>query len=428
MTGFTPSIAFLGFCERAAYVRDGNTNLFKWNILGLKHIILSHLFPLNLDGWNIGIAFLFTGSGKPIVISITDSTGAEVGKIEFLAEASMPGVEETALRSDGIHLLMAQHGWTTVFLPIRNGGIVINQPGVYFLKLLTDEGPHIMGQVHFAVIDPQPLTPERIAAIRSDPAAIKSVRIDLGCRKCPAKLRIYAGLERLPKSEEEGYMWYETIPDVFNCDCGSTTIDLRILRRNLFAPVGQSMGETAQLSFIPMYEYSAVESIRHTFANLLVTKAREEVLQKFIEENPIILHQFPAEKIFFKPPILTFFNADFAIVTPQKELIFIEIEKAITRLMRKDGGATAELQHAFDQVHGWLHVVDEHRLAVLDSLKIDRSLVSSIRGVVIAGRDLGYDAQHLRRLKGIDRGRVTFLTYDDLLFGLIALLHRMKSL
>lgn len=40
--------------------------------------------------------------------------------------------------------------------------------------------------------------------------------------------------------------------------------------------------------------------------------------------------------------------------------------------MKKDGGVAAPLSHAFDQVRDWLHTVDEHRLAVLDSLKIDR--------------------------------------------------------
>jgi hypothetical protein len=96
--------------------------------------------------------------------------------------------------------------------------------------------------------------------------------------------------------------------------------------------------------------------------------------------------------------------------------------------MKKKGGIAAPLSHAFDQVRGWLHVVDEHRLAVLDSLKIERELVSVVRGVVIAGRDIGYDAQHLRKLKGADWGRITFLTYDDLLFALDALIRKMTNL
>jgi len=47
---------FLGVYERAAYVREGKTNLFKWNVIGLKYIILSHIFPIRLGNLKIGLA------------------------------------------------------------------------------------------------------------------------------------------------------------------------------------------------------------------------------------------------------------------------------------------------------------------------------------------------------------------------------------
>jgi hypothetical protein len=183
-----------------------------------------------------------------------------------------------------------------------------------------------------------------------------------------------------------------------------------------------------EISIVPLYERSSLEIVRKDLLHLLNSVAKEEVLQQFINENPIILHQFPSEKIFAKPPILTFFAADFGIVTPQKELILIELKKATARLMKKDGGVAAPLSHAFDQVRWWLHIVDEHRLAVLESLKIEKELVSTVKGVVIAGGDIGNDAQYLRQLKGTDWGRITFLTYDDLLFALDALIRRMEIL
>ena len=151
-------------------------------------------------------------------------------------------------------------------------------------------------------------------------------------------------------------------------------------------------------------------------------------MQQFIDENPILLHQFPAERILPKPPILNSYVADFGIVTPNKELILIELERTSTRLMNKDGGMAAPLSHAFDQARDWLHEVDEHRLAVLDSLKIERDEVSRVRGVVIAGRDKGNEARNLRKLKGADMGEVMFLTYDDLLFALDALIRRMEKI
>jgi hypothetical protein len=129
-----------------------------------------------------------------------------------------------------------------------------------------------------------------------------------------------------------------------------------------------------------------------------------------------------------EPPILTFFKADFALVTPQKELILIEIEKAHTRLLTKRGEEHSELAHAVNQVRSWLHTLSEHRLAVLASLKIAPDAVGKIRGLVVAGRDAGYDAEHLRILKGAERGPISFLTYDDLAQGLSTLIRRMTTL
>jgi hypothetical protein len=109
-----------------------------------------------------------------------------------------------------------------------------------------------------------------------------------------------------------------------------------------------------------------------------------------------------------------------------KKLILIEIENANTRLMTKAGDAAAPLSHSIDQVRNWLHVADEHWGAVLAGLGIER--VSAVRGVVIAGRDKPYNHHHLRRLKGLDRGRISFFTFDDLASSLAMLADRVGKL
>lgn len=192
--------------------------------------------------------------------------------------------------------------------------------------------------------------------------------------------------------------------------------------------LGRPMAASGEMDFVPLYHVRALRSIANSFGHLIAQSPKEEILQKFIEENPILMHQFPSTKILVKPKILTSYVADFGIITSTKEFLLIELEKTTTRLLRRDGGIAAPLSHAFDQVRDWLHHVDEHRVAVLDSLNIDRTEVSSIRGVVIAGRDIGYDARDLRKLKGADWGRVTFLTYDDLVFALNALIERFEKL
>jgi hypothetical protein len=428
------SALFLGIAERAAYVPDGNTNLWKWNVLGLRNVVLSYIFPLNLPPWHIAVALSPEAFTNELRLVLVDNAGRELGFLnlttseEPLSSNISTDPSESGCTVDIIKpFLVAQYGWTLLFLPLGNGEIVIPRPGDVQIRVGSSSG-EIIGQLTFVLIDPPSLGPDRIAAIKSDPAATKAVRIQLGCKYCDTKARAYAALERDPKLETEGWIWYTEIPEVFVCICNRTSLPLESVRRNLHGLLGMPRGTSDNVQFVPLYENSALSTLRAEYLSLLVENHREEVLQVFLQNNPVLLHVFPAVRLFTKPPILTDFFADFAIVTPQKELILIEIEKTTTRLTKKDGGVAAELCHAFDQVRSWLHVADEHRLAVLDSLKIDRSEVSTIRGVVIAGRDAGYDALHLRRLKGQDWGRITFLTYDDLLFALDSLISRLSKL
>ncbi len=332
------------------------------------------------------------------------------------------------LKKDGSILYSPEKGWTTTFLKIEKSNFFFTQPGIYYINAETDGRKEIIGEIQFAVIDPPPLTLERIAAIKSDPTSTKSICIEVKCNKCLDKFRVYTDLEFPNKKlERDGYKLNTSIPDQFVCECGKTNFDLQFIRKNLHGFLGTKPREGLGLVYTSLYEKSIFEDTRNKFVELINSKPREEILQQFIEENPILLHQFPSEKIFFKPPILTYFKADFGIVSPHKELILIEIEKTTTKLLKKDGGRHSALNHAVDQVRNWLHEVDEDRLAFLKSLKINYDQVSKVSGVVIAGRDSGYDAEHLRKLKGTDLDRVTFLTYDDLLFDLDSLCRKVES-
>jgi hypothetical protein len=134
---------------------------------------------------------------------------------------------------------------------------------------------------------------------------------------------------------------------------------MSLIRANLHAMLGHRYGEGDLISFLPLYERSSLESLRTDFAQLLQGAKKEEQVQQFIQKNPVILHQFPAERLFPKPPILTFFVADFAIVTHQRELILVELEKPTTQLLKKDGGVAAPLSHAFDQVRDWCQLASD---------------------------------------------------------------------
>lgn len=423
-----PQVAFLGLAERAALVRDGETNLVKWNVLGLKNVLLTNFFPFPLGGWNLAFGIRPLNSSNAIRIRFKSETDEEIGFVDISMVANPPTIPLT--RADLIPVRPFGEAWSILFsqLPAGPNPMHVKGPGRYRVLLESEGKQECIGEFHCVLVEPPPLSPERIAAIKSNPNLTQGVRIEFSCQVCPTKLKVYAGLERLPDSKTDGAIWYTDIPDHFICECGKTNYDLSTVKRNLFAAVGLPRSEQMMMISVPVYEGSALESLRVEFINLLNTDPREESIQQFIEKNPILLHQFPSEKLFSKPPVLTRFKADFALVTPQKELTLIEIERASTRLLKNDGGQHAQLTHAIDQIHTWLHELNEHRLAVLGSLGIDRDKVSKVRGIVIAGRDAGNDASDLRRLKGTDHGQVTILTYNDITAGLATLAHSMSKL
>lgn len=418
-------VIFLGIAERAAYVHDGNVNLFKWNVLGLKTVLGSFVYPFAFSDFFMGLAFSPVNPIGDRKLRLVDEQENEVGFINLSTKTGSPSDPEANL---GKPLIMIPiNNWSTAFLKIENSGFVIQKPGSYKMKCIVNSKENIIGELEFVLFEPVPLTEERIAAIKSNPKSAKIVRAELACKICSDKIKTYAALEKNEKLEGEGFVWYKNLSEKFICSCGKTEIILETHRNNLHGLLGAVVQKNENINLVPLYERGVLESIRTKFSNLLQSIPTEEQLQQFIKENPILLHQFPSVRLFSKPPIMNFF-ADFAILTPNKELILIELEKTRTRLLKRDGGIASELSHAFDQVRDWLHITDEHRLAILEALKIEKSEVSKIRGVVIAGRDIKNDAHHLRKLKGGDYGPIGFLTYDDLLFALDALITQIIEL
>jgi hypothetical protein len=426
-----PPLAFLGVVERAIQIPDYSTTLLKYNILGLKRVILSYIYPMTLAGYKLAFALYDMDPEAKLVLRIDGDTGMLPTSIVIQAVTStsgdsLPEMENNT--SGSVAVSLGPKDWSFMVLPLPAENLIVLKPGTWQLFLSQNGQDISIGRLVFGVIEAEPLTPERVAAIRSDPNAIKAIRVQYDCKKCMSVVKAYAGLERMPKQESEGYIWYENLPETISCSCGNLNIDLKIIRRNLHGLLGIGNPVVGNSVFVPLYEKGALENVRLNFAALLKEKAPEETFQIFLEENPVLLHQFAPEKIFFKAPILSLRNTDFAIVNHQHELILIELQRPDIKLLKKDGGIHSELQHEFDQAREWLLTADEHRLAVLDCIGIDRKKVGAVRAAVIAGLDAGYDPEHLRRLKGADWGRIKLLTYDDLLAGLGSLVRTVESM
>jgi hypothetical protein len=273
-----------------------------------------------------------------------------------------------------------------------------------------------------------PFSPERLAAIRSDPKATKIAQVTLGCKKCSATFKAYVGLDRSIKLDSEGWQWAPDIKvDEFVCECGSTKIDVSLIRGGLHAYIGHT-APSGQIDAVPLYERSVLQNIRNNFLALLQQEPAEEAIQRFIVDNPILLHQFAATKIIPKPQIGTKHRADFGILDSRGDLILIELEKSSIRLLKNDGHRTSDLVHAFEQVNDWLNTITDHRIAILEGLGLKHDMVHKIRGFVIAGRDEGHDAGHLRNLRKRPNDGHEFQTYDDLLGGLDTLIHGLEKI
>jgi hypothetical protein len=151
----------------------------------------------------------------------------------------------------------------------------------------------------------------------------------------------------------------------------------------------------------------------------------EEDIQRFIQDNTILLTVFGPKRIFFKPPLLTKYKADIAILNHKKELLLVELERPSLQLLKQGGGVCAELNRPLQQINDWLHLAEEQRFAVLSCIgNLTLADVSKVRGVIVAGTDKGYDAEQLRHFKWTDFGNdITVFTYDDLI-GYVASLVR----
>ena len=421
-----PPVAFLGVSGRAGRVRDPDTNLEILDALGIRSVVVSPIYPMALHGWKYVFAIYEARPGDCFDLVVRGPDGGTVGSTRIaISDVAESGVF-SARASSGSERPRYAPGWRIEIASAEQAGFLIHQPGLHEFFLQEGDTQLSVGWLYFHLSHPLPLTPERATAIRSDPDAAEMVRIELTCSRCNDRISPYAALERSSSFEAKGHRWYAELPDEFRCGCGHFVVDLTITRRNLYALLGSSTSSPLPLSPVRLYDHDSVRTIERNLTNLVVGAVREEELQTFFDEHPLALHICsPAERIFPKARILTKYCCDFAILTPSRELVLVELEKATTKLMTKRGGVGKDLQHAFDQVHDWFQVADDHRLAVLDSIGIEKDQVASIRGIVIAGRDVGYNDTHLRALKGRDFGRVTLLTYDDVLASLRSLAARI---
>jgi hypothetical protein len=166
----THGLVFLGICERAAHVQDVYTNLHKWNILGLKPVVLSHIYPFSLAGMSVGFAVAASGVGVHHRLRLVDASGNELSTLQVGLEAATPDVTPIT-PGENPSLLHIDSGWIIVFAPLQDGVIVL-RPGWCEVQPLPSSPPAARGCAR-----------EGRLSGASNPAALRQAGI---CEPCSA--------------------------------------------------------------------------------------------------------------------------------------------------------------------------------------------------------------------------------------------------
>lgn len=299
--------------------------------------------------------------------------------------------------------------------------ILITGPKRYKIYLVREDEEFTLGEISFELIETPPFTNDQIDAMRSNPRIPKVAWMEIFCKECGDRLKIYCSLDRNVDIIDSDFVWYQDLPNEFICQCKKSVIDLGIMRRNMHSLLMKPSYSIKEISSANLYEKEALRNIFTEFSSLLNTNPSEQQVYNFIKENQILLSRFSPERTFLKRKITPKNETDIVILNHQKELILIELESPEKPILTKNGAIHHETQHAFQQIKDWLFEIKRNRLAALDCIPLKLEDVSNEKGCVIIGRDKNCNEEHLFKQRSSDL-EVELLTYDDLLNDLRVLI------
>ncbi len=409
-------VYFVGICDKfnepAIANAVGGGVITRQDIIGLRTFHTQSIYPTNAN--DFFAVFLFDNFQveklKDVRICIRHEDSSDVGYAEINQINSVGQGTKVPTRH-------------TIF-PVKIPG-VLKSPGIYNVYF----GDDLIGSFMMQYVPSLPMSPERLQAIKSDPLAFKHLKMELRCTECNETMGIRAGIDKEGFTDAE--IWYEDLPDNFECKCGKTKLPLRYLRENLHSLLGYKQSVFSESAGTErMYTFSALEETYRSFKELLDDEVTsEEQIQKFIEHNQIVLNIFYPKLLKPKATATTKYVTDFALLNHRDELILIEIERASLRLFKKDGGQHSELTQSINQVENWSIEASKDRYGFINNLNmggISIDKVTSIKAVVIAGRTKNEDPNNLEKL--YSRTGYSFYTYDDILKHLRHTIDKIKEL
>jgi hypothetical protein len=157
---------------------------------------------------------------------------------------------------------------------------------------------------------------------------------------------------------------------------------------------------------------SGLETITEEFETLLARPSREEDIQAFLSEHPVLLSP-TAANVFPKHRLGERFVCDFAVERAERDYVLVEIEPATHPLFTRQANPSHQLSHAQQQVEDWREWVTQHVAYAQQTLPG----ISDPDCWIILGRSdtlSGSDRVRLGR-RNRELPHITIMTYDDLL-------------
>jgi hypothetical protein len=170
-----------------------------------------------------------------------------------------------------------------------------------------------------------------------------------------------------------------------------------------------------------------LEEIAEKFRSLLENEQREEELQNFLKEHPLILHT--SADIIPKQKLGEDFVTDFVLVAPLEqgpEYFFVEIERASHPVLNQDGSLSKATNHAIKQTRDWDIWLEKNKAYLQNKLPS----FETPKYLVVLGRSVGLTDEQKAYLRSHNRSwqNLTIYTYDDLLSQLKSTINRLQQL
>lgn len=409
------NIKFLGIANRSRFYERST------DILGLSNLIGLPFLPQCLKSLHAVFAIEPTKhpSHFKLKITYTDVDNPNVQgfhNIDLALDPSIPPQNsENTYTEEEVTGFRSNLGMQILALNLPP--IVVTQPGIFRVEAACNEGASKwIGTFQVAATNIAPLSQSEIDAIKSDPNAVNAIKLSVGCKFCDDKIELHKTIDnQLTLFSKNGKPLANQGLAVWVCGCSKTKISLSYARDGLHQIFRQPRGwfDTQDIDYVKLYRDRAIDDVLRAFDLLIVSSPAEEEVQNFLESNKLFWGFLSPSQILLKPKILTHFVADFAILSSNNILYFIEIEKPQTKITKKNGGMHSELQAGLDQIRDWKIVVDDHRQAVLDCIKIDRQKIHTIKYLLVAGLSYNANQSGLQAIRRSDSSCV-HMCFDEL--------------